>query len=53
MLYLRHEYPEIVKLITIGKSAEGRPLKLVKISFMKPNNNVVKQAIWIDGGKYA
>lgn len=33
MDYLQRTYPEIVELIHIGRSFEGRPLTVVKISF--------------------
>lgn len=49
-MYLAEHYPHLVELMSIGKTAEGRPLKVVKISSGPTKDNVVKPAIWIDGG---
>lgn len=49
LTYLENTYPQIVKLIKIGWSYEGRPLYVVRISSASsPDTN---PAIWIDGGK--
>lgn len=45
--YLAQTYPQLVTLTDIGRSLEGRPLRLVKISSGVPN----AKAFWIDGGK--
>ena len=49
---LANEHPDKVKLIEIGKSVEGRTLRVVKIS-SPPKNNQTKPAVWIDGGIHA
>ena len=43
-------YPEVAKVIDIGKSTEGRPIKVVKIS--KPGTQASK-SIFIEGGIHA
>ena len=45
---LPQQYPELVSILTIGQSFEGRPLRVIKISNSK--NNESKPAVWIDGG---
>jgi len=50
-MYLSENYPHLVELLPIGKTVEGRPLKVVKISSGQTRENVVKPAIWIDAGK--
>jgi carboxypeptidase A4 len=47
--YLAKTYPDLCSIQTIGKSTQGRPLILLRISNGKPTN----QAIWIDGGIHA
>ncbi|KAI5712610.1 hypothetical protein M8J75_009829 [Diaphorina citri] len=47
--YLAQTYPQLVTLTDIGRSLEGRPLRLVKISSGVPN----AKAFWIDGGIHA
>lgn len=42
-------YPELVDLYTIGETAEGNPLKLVKISYGK--RKAVKPGVYIDARK--
>lgn len=49
-MYLSEHYPHLVELLPIGKTSEGRPLKVVKISNGQTRENVVKPAIWIDAG---
>lgn len=51
MEYLQDTYADLVDVITIGKSAKDRELKVIRISAGKSNNGSVKPAIWIDGGK--
>lgn len=48
---LAEKYPELVTILTIGKSFEGRPLRVIKISNSK--NNETKPAVWLDGGIHA
>lgn len=50
MDHLAETYPEFVKIIDIGKSYEGRDLKMIHIS--KPSD-VKKPKIFIDGGIHA
>ncbi|CAA9994178.1 unnamed protein product [Nesidiocoris tenuis] len=47
--YLGSSMPDLVKIITIGKSSENRPLKVAHISSGKKKD---PPAIWIDGGKF-
>uniref|UniRef100_T1J4W0 Transporter n=1 Tax=Strigamia maritima TaxID=126957 RepID=T1J4W0_STRMM len=48
---LAASHPNIVEVITIGKSYEGRPLKVIKIG--DTQSTVKKPAIWIDAGIHA
>jgi len=51
--YLSLKYPELVEMLTIGKSSLGQPLKVIKISTGQlTKNGEVKPAIWIDGGEF-
>ncbi|KAL0821877.1 hypothetical protein ABMA28_005279 [Loxostege sticticalis] len=47
--YLAKTYPALVSVKTIGKSHQGRELKLLRISDGKPTN----KAVFIDGGIHA
>ena len=47
--YLAITYPAICQTEVIGKSSQGRYLKLLKVSTGGDSN---KPAIWIDGGKH-
>lgn len=49
LTYLANSFPQIVTLIDIGWSYEGRPLYVVRIS--SASSPDTKPAIWIDGGK--
>ncbi|CAH0725651.1 unnamed protein product, partial [Brenthis ino] len=49
MDYLAKTYPKIISVNTIGKSYEGRDLKVLRISDGKPTN----KAVFIDGGIHA
>lgn len=49
-MYLSEHYPHLVELMPIGKTSEGRPLKVVKISSGQTRENDIKPAIWIDAG---
>ncbi|XP_055615763.1 carboxypeptidase B-like [Toxorhynchites rutilus septentrionalis] len=49
MDYLAVTYPDLCSVRTIGKSVEGRDLKVLRISNGNPSN----KAIWIDGGIHA
>ncbi|KDR21621.1 Carboxypeptidase B [Zootermopsis nevadensis] len=48
--YLAITYPDICQTEVIGKSSQGRDLKLLKVSTGGDGN---KPAIWIDGGLHA
>ncbi|KAG6445081.1 hypothetical protein O3G_MSEX003712 [Manduca sexta] len=47
--YLAKTYPSIATVTTIGKSHEGRDLKVIRLSDGKPTN----KAVFIDGGIHA
>ncbi|XP_003373652.1 carboxypeptidase O [Trichinella spiralis] len=55
MQALSRKHPQIVKLINIGYSSEGRPLLAVKIlHFIKQvGRKFAKNSIWIDAGMHA
>jgi hypothetical protein len=51
--YLTMKYPELVEMITIGKSSLGQPLKVVKVSTgQRTKKGEIKPAVWIDGGEF-
>jgi murein tripeptide amidase MpaA len=53
MGYLDHlafKYPQIAEVLSIGKSFEGRALKIIKISTGANKNGEQKPSIWIDAG---
>lgn len=47
--FLAETYPDVCSVMTIGHSAEGRPLKVIRIS----NGKHGVPALWIDGGIHA
>lgn len=47
------DYPSMAQVEVIGKSTEGRPMKLIKISSLESGTSDKKSAIWIDGGIHA
>ncbi|XP_001850988.2 carboxypeptidase B [Culex quinquefasciatus] len=49
MDYLADTYPQLCSTRTIGKSHQGRDLKVLRIS----NGNPANAAIWMDGGIHA
>ncbi|EDV34241.1 uncharacterized protein Dana_GF21071 [Drosophila ananassae] len=49
MREIRSKFPNIVRLYTIGQTAEGRDLKVLRIS-ENPREN---KKVWIDGGIHA
>lgn len=49
--YLASTYPSLVKLETIGRSYEGQPLKVIKISSGKKKSGATKPTVWIDAGE--
>lgn len=48
--YLAERYPELVEVMSIGESFEGRPLKIVKVSTGANKSGESKPSIWIDAG---
>ena len=44
-------YPDLAKVIEIGKSYEGRPIKVIKLS--KPGSKAGRPSIFIEGGIHA
>ena len=49
---LKQRYSDRCEIIDIGKSVEGRSIKVIKIH-QPSSNGQVKPAIWIDGGIHA
>ncbi|KAF7418990.1 hypothetical protein HZH68_001643 [Vespula germanica] len=47
--FLAQTYPDVCSVMNIGNSAEGRPLKVLRIS----NGKAGVPALWIDGGTHA
>jgi len=47
---LAAEFPQYASVSTIGKTYEGRPMKIIKI---QANPSVPKKTIWLDGGLHA
>ncbi|XP_039281417.1 carboxypeptidase B isoform X3 [Nilaparvata lugens] len=47
--YLQKEFPNMVQVVNIGTSVEGRQMRVLKISSGQPN----AKAVWIDGGTHA
>ena len=46
------KFPDRAQTIDIGKSVEGRALRVIKIGRPRPDG-MAKPAIWIDGGTHA
>ncbi|XP_001602586.2 carboxypeptidase A2-like [Nasonia vitripennis] len=51
--YLASKYPQLVEVFSIGKSFEGRALKVIKVSTGAKRNGEPKSSIWIDAGMHA
>lgn len=51
MLDLQKEYPQLVTILNITRSYEGRDIYAIKISV--PNQRPNKKAVWYDGGIHA
>lgn len=49
MDYLTKTFPDLCSQQEIGKSIQGRPLKVLRVSNGKSTN----KAVWIDGGIHA
>ena len=52
LVCLSTRFPDQAQLISIGKSVEGRELRVIKIGKPRPDGGA-KPAIWIDGGIHA
>jgi len=50
--HLQDKFENLVEVITIGKSSEGRELQVIRISTTDSSNGSIKPAIWIDAGAY-
>ena len=46
-------YSDRAQIIDIGKSVEGKPLRVIKIGRNKNQNGTLNPAVWIDGGIHA
>ena len=49
---MQDKFENLVEVITIGKSSEGRELQVIRISTTESSNASLKPAIWIDGGEH-
>lgn len=49
MDFLTKTYPNLCSQQEIGKSIQGRPLKVLRVS----NGRATNKAVWIDGGIHA
>ena len=47
------EYPNLIRLESIGKSGEGRDVWLVTATNFKSGSDVEKPALWVDGNLHA
>src|SRR5678816_981113 len=47
------EYPDLIRLESIGKSHEGRDVWLLTMTNFKSGNDVEKPAFWVDGNIHA
>jgi len=47
------EYPDLVKMESIGKSYEGREIWILKVTNYRTGNDTEKPAIWIDANIHA
>lgn len=48
-----HTNPELCSLETIGKSSEGRAMRIIKIGYSNSSNSATKPIVWIDAGIHA
>lgn len=51
MDYLKEWYPQLVSIYTIGRSSQGRPIKVIKLSQNYGREAEERKAIFIDAGK--
>src|ERR1051325_671569 len=47
------EYPELIRLESIGKSHEGREIWLITATNFKSGKDIEKPAFWVDGNVHA
>src|SRR5919106_6056544 len=47
------EYPDLIRLESIGKSHEGRDVWLVTATNFKSGSDAEKPALWVDGNLHA
>ena len=50
---LGYSYPDHVTVSSIGKSSEGRDIKLIKVTATKTQGPTKKPAVYLDGGLHA
>lgn len=50
---LGYSYPDHVTVSSIGKSSEGRDIKLIKVTATKTQGATKKPAVYLDGGLHA
>ena len=50
MDHLKETHPDLVNVIRIGKSSQGRPIKVIHLSSGREQQKA-KKAIFIDAGK--
>lgn len=53
MVTLEKTYPDLVSLVDVGKSFEGRTIKAVKFTGASSNSTATKAGLWLDGGIHA
>ena len=49
MKRLQKAYPKFVKLVDIGESYEGRPMRVMILTNQKTGDDIDKPAMWVDG----
>ncbi|HEX9838728.1 MAG TPA: M14 family zinc carboxypeptidase, partial [Anaerolineales bacterium] len=47
------EYPDLIRLESIGKSHEGRDVWLITATDFKSGSDAEKPALWVDGNLHA
>ena len=47
------EYPNLIRLESIGKSHEGRDVWLITVTDFKSGSDAEKPALWVDGNLHA
>ncbi|GMI12577.1 hypothetical protein TrVE_jg1346 [Triparma verrucosa] len=53
MITLEKTFPDLVSLVDVGTSFEGRTIKAVKFSGANSNSTSAKPGLWLDGGIHA